>query len=101
MAALVGSEGASKPGRAKYSIEHVVELNWKEYRHCFACVQWYKEYSTEMPFRNLLSVAFNGIAKLKFLRVIVHKIQTLAGHCTSPISLKFGMQSCFRVLTTK
>jgi len=25
----------------------------------------------------------------------------LAGHRTSPILLKFGMQSCFRVLTTK
>ena len=35
------------------------------------------------------------------LRVIVYKIQTLAGHRTSPILLKFGMQSCFRVLSTK
>ena len=42
-----------------------------------------------------------GTSVDKHLRVIVHKIQTLAGHCTSPISLKFGMQSCFRVLTTK
>ena len=35
------------------------------------------------------------------LRVVVHKIQTLTGHRTSPILLKLGMQSCFRVLTTK
>ena len=35
------------------------------------------------------------------LRVIICKIQTSVGHGTSPISLKFGMQFCFRVLTTK
>ena len=35
------------------------------------------------------------------LRVVFHKIQTLAGQRTSPILLRFGMQSCFRVLTTK
>ena len=40
-------------------------------------------------------------AIFNILRVIVYKIQILAGHLTSPILLKFGMQSCFRVLTTK
>ena len=38
---------------------------------------------------------------LNKLRVIVYKIQILAGPLTSPIMLEFGMQSCFRVLTTK
>jgi len=42
-----------------------------------------------------------GPERVSSLRVIVYKIQTLAGHHTSPILLKFGMQSCFRVLTTK
>ena len=36
-----------------------------------------------------------------FLRVLVNKIRISAGQCTSLLLLKFGMQSCFRVLTTK
>ena len=56
MASWVGSEGeitlgASKPGRVKFFFEHSIELNGKQYRHCFACVQWYKEYSTKTPFQ--------------------------------------------------
>ena len=48
-----------------------------------------------------LSPQVEGTTQESQLRVIVYKIQTLAGHRTSPIMLKFGMQSCFRVLTTK
>ena len=43
----------------------------------------------------------NDAFTLKLLRVIVYKIQILAGHCTPPILLRFGMQFWFRVLTTK
>ena len=41
------------------------------------------------------------VPKLHLLRVVVHKIQTFTGQRTSPILLKLGMQSSFRVLTTK
>ena len=38
---------------------------------------------------------------LRVILCIFRAILTNRGHRTSPISLKFGMQFCFRVLTTK
>lgn len=63
MASWVGGEGQitlgqSCPGRVKYYFEHSFEVDEQQYRHCFACVQWYKEYTNNVSFRNPLSVFY-------------------------------------------
>lgn len=69
MASWVGDEGEidtgnSKPGRVKFYFEHSFDFDNKQYRHCFACVQWFKEYPNNMPFRNPLSVFYAKVFKL-------------------------------------
>ena len=57
MASWVGGEGQialgqSIPGRVKYYFEYSFEIDEQQYRYCFACVQWYKEYANNVSFRN-------------------------------------------------
>ena len=57
MASWVGGEGQitlgqSSPGRVKYYFEHSFEIDEQQYRYCFACVQWYKEYTNNVSFGN-------------------------------------------------
>ena len=69
MASWVGDEGEistgnSKPGRVKFYFEHSFDVGKKQYRHCFACVQWFKEFQDNTPFRNPLSVFYAKVFKL-------------------------------------
>ena len=69
MASWVGDEGEitlgnSRPGRVKFYFEHAFDIDNKQYRHCFACVQWFKEYPDNTPFRNPLSVFYAKVFKL-------------------------------------
>jgi len=54
----------SKPGRVKFYFEHSFDIGKKQYRHCFACVQWFKEFQDITPFRNPLSVFYAKVFKL-------------------------------------
>ena len=68
MASWVGNEGEislgiTRPGRVKFYFEHSFEIDDKQYRHCFACVQWFKEYPNDTPFRNPLSVFYAKVFK--------------------------------------
>ena len=69
MASWVGDEGEinagnSKPGRVKFYFEHSFDIGKKQYRHCFACVQWFKEFQDITPFRNPLTVFYAKVFKL-------------------------------------
>lgn len=69
MASWVGEEGEisigeSKPGRVKFYFEHSFDIDKKQYRHCLACVQWFKEYAGNTPFRNPLSVYYAKVFKV-------------------------------------
>ena len=57
MASWVGGEGQitlgqSSPKRVKYYFERSFEIDEQQYRYCFACVQWYKEYTNNVSFGN-------------------------------------------------
>ena len=67
MASWVGDEdeislGISRPGQVNYFLEHsfVIDKNG----HCFACVQWFKEYPNNLLFKNPLSVYYAKVFKL-------------------------------------
>ena len=67
MVSWVGDEGKilfriSRPGRVNYFFEHsfVIDKNG----HCFACVQWFKEYPNNSLFKNPLSVYYAKVFKL-------------------------------------
>ena len=69
MASWVGDEGEislgiSRPGRVKYFFEHSFVIDKKQYGHCFACVQWFKEYPNNSLFKNPLSVYYAKVFKL-------------------------------------
>ena len=44
----------TRPGQVKFYFELSFALSFdiddKQYRHCFACVQWFKEYPNDTPF---------------------------------------------------
>ena len=66
---MVGDEGEislgiSRPGRVKYFFEHSFVIDKKQYGHCFACVQWFKEYPNNSLFKNPLSVYYAKVFKL-------------------------------------
>ena len=69
MASWVGDEGEislgiSRPGRVNYFFEHSFANDKKQYGHCFACVQWFKEYPNNSLFKNPLSVYYAKVFKL-------------------------------------
>ena len=69
MASWVGDKGKisvvnSKPGQVKFYFEHSFDIGKKQYRHCFACVQWFKEFQDLTPFRNPLPVFYAKVFKL-------------------------------------
>ena len=69
MALWVGEEGEistgeSKPGRVKCYFEHSFDIDKKQYRHCLACVQWFKEYPENTPFKNPSSVFYAKVFKV-------------------------------------
>ena len=49
--------------RVKFYFEHSFDIGKKQYRHCFACVQ-FKEFQDDTPFRNPLSVFYAKVFKL-------------------------------------
>ena len=111
MASWVGDEGEialreSKPGHVKFYFEHSFEVDGKQYRHCFACVQWFKEYSNETPFRNPLSVFYANVFKLPGAATFipVQRIQSRfiavnEKHQNTDILIVCPVIQCFTIVT--